>query len=551
MWSPPAPRRPLLTLAGQFLVLQLVVLLAVLAVASVVSVRQSEDDFRETRGVFLRRGAERLAGTQVVRDELPKRTVSVSLAAYAEAERRHLDADAVYLTDPDGRVRAGTGSTAVGHRVDLSDSTVQDRRAWTGDVDDRGRRSIATHVPVLTNQGRLIGIVVVAEEYPSLAARARAVLPDLVSFLGLGLILGVAGSWLLSRLIRRRTRGLEPAEIAALADQREALLHSIREGVVAVSPDSTITVISDSARELLGLPATREGDRVDRLELDPTVLDALTGTAEAHDEALVVGGRVLVLNRSRVEYAGRHVGTVTTLRDRTELLALESELTARQGITDTLRAQTHEFQNQLHTISGLIQLEEYDDVTAFVSGLTRRRAAISDAVAARVADPAVAALTIAKVSLAAERGVELRLGEDSALPRLDPELSGDVGTVLGNLVDNAVDATVAAGGDRIDVRLAEDDGPGGRAVVVEVADSGAGVPEDTVAAIFRRGYSTKPADTADSGAGRGVGLALVRVVSERRGGTVSVHNDQDDGRGAVFTVRLPVGRARPGGVGDE
>ncbi|WP_109505506.1 sensor histidine kinase [Nocardioides speluncae] len=537
MWS---RRRPV-TLAGQFLLLQLAVLLAVLAVASVVSVRQSEDDFRDTRGVFLRRGAERLAGTQNVRDELSEPPVSITLASYAEAERRHLDADSVYLADPEGRVLSGTNRPAVGTRVDLSDSTVLDLRAWTGDVDDRGRNSIATHVPVLSDRGDLIGIVVVTEEYPSLAARARAVLPDLVGFLGLGLLLGVAGSWLLSRLIRRRTRGLEPTEIAALADQREALLHSLREGVVAVSPEGIITVISDSAREVLGLPATREGERVDRLELDPTVRDALTGTTEAHDDALVVGGRVLVLNRSRVVYDGRHVGTVTTLRDRTELLALESELTARQGITDTLRAQTHEFQNQLHTISGLIQLEEYDDVTAFVSGLTRRRAAISDAVTARVADPAVAALAIAKVSLAAERGVELRLGEDSALPRLDPELSGDVGTVLGNLVDNAVDATVTAGGDRVDVRLVEEDG----AVIVEVADGGAGVPDDVADAIFRRGYSTKPADPADSGAGRGVGLALVRVVSERRGGSVSVRNDRDHDRGAVFTVRLPAGRTRP------
>lgn len=542
MWSPPV-RRPLLTLAGQFLVLQLVVLLAVLAVASVVSVRQSEDDFRDTRGVFLRRGAERLAGLEAVRLRgIAKRPVPAPLASYAEDERRNRDADAIFLTDPEGVVLSGSAGTTVGKRIDLEESTVQDRRAWTGDVEIDGDRYIAAHVPVLTDSGRLIGIVAVTEEYPSLAARARAVLPDLVSFLGLGLILGVAGSWLLSRLIRRRTRGLEPAEIAALADQREALLHSIREGVVAVSRDGTITVISDSARELLGLPAAREGERVDRLDLDPTVRDALTGTAEAHDDALVVGGRVLVLNRSRVEYAGRHVGTVTTLRDRTELLALESELTARQGVTDTLRAQTHEFQNQLHTISGLIQLEEYDEVTGFVSGLTRRRAAISDAVTARVADPAVAALAIAKVSLAAERGVDLRLDEGSALPRLDAELSGDVGTVLGNLVDNAVDATVAAGGDRVDVRLTEDDGPDGRAVVVEVADSGAGVPDDAVEAIFRRGYTTKPADAVDSGAGRGVGLALVRVVSERRGGTVSVHNDQDDGRGAVFTVRLPAGQ---------
>ena len=206
----------------------------------------------------------------------------------------------------------------------------------------------------------------VAEAYPSLGDRARSVLP------GPGHVprpraaaSGSPGSWLLARLIKRRTRGLEPAEIAALADQREAVLHSIREGVVAVSADGTVTVISDSARELLGLPADGAGPpgRGPR----PRAAGARGAGRrrdDVRDQVLVVGGRVVVLNRNRVLHEGRQVGTVTTLRDRTELLAMQSELSARESITETLRAQTHEFNNQLHTISGLIQLEEYDEAVA-------------------------------------------------------------------------------------------------------------------------------------------------------------------------------------------
>lgn len=526
MWSWRG-RRPASTLAGQFLVLQLTVLLAVLTVASVVSVRQSEDDFRDTRGVFLRRGAERLAGTAPVRDGLAQRPVVTSLDSYAEAERRHLDADAAYLTDPEGTILAGTDGARVGERIHLGESTAPELRAWTGDVDLHGQHSVVAHVPVVGDDGALLGIVVVAEEYPSALERTRAILPDLVTFLGLGLALGVAGSWLLSRLIRRRTRGLEPAEIAALADQREALLHSIREGVVAVSTEGTVTVLSDSARELLGLPEGSEGRKLDDLGLEPQVLDALVGDTDAQDRVLVVAGRVVVLNRSLVRHDGRRVGTVTTLRDRTELLAMQSELSSRQSVTDTLRAQTHEFQNQLHTISGLVQLEEYDEVGRLIGTITRRRAEISDEVTRRVDDPAVAALLVAKVSLAAERGVEIALTPDTALKRLEHDLSADVGTVLGNLVDNAVDATAAAGGRRVDVQL--QDGEDG--VVVQVADSGPGVPEEAAGEIFRRGYSTKQSDAS----GRGVGLALVQVICERRGGAVSVQNDD----GAVFTARLP------------
>ncbi len=521
------------SLAGQFLVLQLTILLAVVAVASVVSVQQSDADFRETRGARLRAAAEAMANTEPVRDPFLQGMVDqrrASLTSYTQRVRTNVQASGVYLTDPTGQVQVSSDFVGRGERVDLGSSPVQQGRPWTGDVDDFGERAIAAHVPVLDNDGELVGISVVTQSYPSWAERARGVLPDLLTFAGLGLGLGVAGSFLLSRLIRRRTRGLEPAAIAALADQREALLHAIREGVVAVADDGTVTVLSDSARELIGLKGDVEGRRVADLDLDPAVRDLLVDDAEIRDHVVVLGERVLVVNRNPVVERGRRVASVTTLRDRTELLALQSELSARESITNTLRAQTHEFHNQLHTISGLVQLGEYDEVSRLVGTLSRRRAEISDAVTARVEDPAVAALLIAKTSLAAERGVGLSITGGSELPRLDPESSTDVGTVLGNVVDNAVDASVSVGGTSVEVDVGLD----GDTVHLAVTDTGPGVPAELVGEIFRRGWTSKTA----SAEGRGVGLALVQVVCERRGGAVTVHPGEG-GTGAVFEARLP------------
>lgn len=528
-------------MAGQFLLLQLTVLLVALAVASIASVRQSEADFRVERAVPLRATAQDLANLEVVRSEIDRRPVLASLTSYVEQFRRRSGATEVHLADLDGRVLVSTDAHEIGHRIDLSDSDVRQSHTWTGDVDDDGRAALAAHVPVFDSgipagerggprPPRMVGVVAVTDDYPSLRDRAAEVMPDMLRFLGLGLALGLVGAWLLARLVKRRTRGLEPEEIAALADHREALLRSVREGVVAVGADGTVTVLNDSARELLGLPPDLrgEGSRVVDLPVAEEVLDLLTGSGEQHDRVLVVGQRVLVANRNVVRHDGRQVGAVTTLRDRTELLAMQSELTARESVTETLRAQTHEFNNQLHTISGLLQLDEYDEASNLIGTLTRRRAEITDAVTARVHDPAVAALLVAKVSLAAERGIRIEISRDSDLPRLDPDLSADVGTVLGNLVDNAVDATATAGGDRVDVRLAVES----NAVAVQVFDTGPGVPPEATAEIFRRGWSTKPSDAS----GRGVGLALVQVVCARRGGHVSVHNQQ----GAVFTAVLPM-----------
>jgi sensor histidine kinase regulating citrate/malate metabolism len=208
---------------------------------------------------------------------------------------------------------------------------------------------------------------------------------------------------------------------------------------------------------------------------------------------------------------------------------MQSQLSSHKSVTDTLRAQTHEFANQLHTISGLTQLGDYDAVTEFVGTLTRRRAEISDAVTQRISDPAVAALLIAKTSLAAETGVSLTLEPDSRLHALDPELATDVITVVGNLIDNAVDVSEGRPHATISIRITDGDG-----ILIEVADSGPGVPESMREEIFSRGVTSK---TGVPG-GRGIGLALVRLVSAQHGGFASVSDAPGTG-GALFTVHVP------------
>ena len=158
---------------------------------------------------------------------------------------------------------------------------------------------------------------------------------------------------------------------------------------------------------------------------------------------VIRSGRVLVLNRMPVVHGGRTIGSVTTLRDRTQLADLESEIGAFRGTTDLLRAQTHEFANQLHTISGLIQIGDYDEVVGYVDTLTEGRAALDLTVARRVRDRPVAALLVAKSAVAAERQVSLRVSAADPPRSARAVCSFDVATVLGNLVQNAIDAAAS------------------------------------------------------------------------------------------------------------
>ena len=516
-----------MTLAGQFLVLQLAVVAVVLLIVGAFSVQQATASFADDRGTQMRSVAEDLANTPVVRDRIDEPDAATSLASAINSAANLSGATEVMIAGPTGRILSSSDPRLVGEQAALGDSRVQDGRGWRGDVRTRGGRFVAGHAPIIDDRGVVVGLSIAEERYPTIWTRLTESADELVLYLGVGAGLGVAGSWLLARLVKRRTRGLEPQEFATLADHREALLHSIREGVIAVDTDARVTMVNDGARSLLGLGADVVGRRVDDLHLDPEVVDVLTSGGDNQDVVLLVGERVLVFNQRSASSRGRGIGTVTTMRDRTDLVSMQSQLSSNLSITDTLRAQTHEFANQLHTISGLVQLGEYDEVTSLVGVLTRRRAAISDAVTRRVSDPAVAALLIAKSSVAAEAGVALALTPSSSLGALHPATSADLTTIIGNLVDNAVDACKAGDSPSVTVELGES----GSEIILAVRDNGPGVPGDLADAIFTRGFSTKP----DVLGGRGIGLPLVRLICTQRGGSVTVSHDG----GAVFRVRLP------------
>jgi len=534
-------RRGELTLAAKVLLLEIVVIAVLLTAVGVLSVRQSNADFAEERGAQMRSVAEYVATLPEVRGQLervedglaPASTTPKALAPYVDRGVSLSSASDVMVVSLTGVVLAATEPSRVGEQADLGESDALEGRGWTGDVEPDDEQAVAAHAPVIAEDGSLLAIVAAEETYPSVADQVATAAPDLALFLGLGALLGLGGTWVVSRMVRRSTRGLGTTELANLADQREALLHAIREGVVGVGTDGRVTVMNDAARTTLGLDDRPEpvGRAVDELGLDPHVVALLTGEgADVRDAVALVGTRVVVFNRGRASTGGRGIGTVTTLRDRTELVSLQSQLSSNLSITDTLRAQTHEFDNRLHTISGLVQLGEYDEVATLVGTLTQHRADVSERVSKRLHDPAVAALVVAKHAVAEERGVTLELDPGSRLPALAPAEVADLTTVLGNLVDNAIDAAAGAVEPLVELWMLVD----GDRVRVRVRDNGPGVPEDLREAVFVRGFSTKPEVLG----GRGIGLPLVRLICVQRGGTVTV--DAADTGGAEFLVELPL-----------
>ncbi len=395
-------------------------------------------------------------------------------------------------------------------------------------------------MPIQDATGVVVALALVGEQYPSTLDIVLSGVPELMLLLALAALAGVTGSWLLARRVKQQTHGLEPTEIASLADHREALLHSIREGVLGVGPDGVVTVANDGARELLDLPADCVGRDVTTLGLEPELLEVVLGHRNGVDLLVFHRDLVLVVNRRQVR-TGRNaaaVGAVTTLRDRSELLAVQRQLGATRNATDTLRAQTHEFDNQLHVISGLAQLGLHDELRDYVTGLTQRRSEVDLALTAHIEDPALAALLVAKGSLASESVIALQVSPSTRCPRLPLDLSTDVTAVVGNLVDNALDAVANVADAVVTVEIQADLGVENAAVRVTVSDTGPGVSPQAADRLFERGFTTKSEAVVG---GRGVGLSLVRRICESRGGSVAVRS----GDGAVFVAVLPVSPADP------
>jgi len=383
--------------------------------------------------------------------------------------------------------------------------------------------------PLRDGQGAIVGEVSVGFKIHDIREYVLKDLGLASIFAGCALLLGIAGAALLTRRLKRLTLGLEPHELADLVREREAVLHGISEGVLAVDAADRVSVCNTEAARLLDL-APRPGDSVAELPLPPSLHAALAGAGPADNLITVAGDRVLVANYRTVRRDGRDLGGVLTLRDRTDLENVTRELDSVRTLSNALRAQRHEFANRLHVLSGLLQNDHRSEAIEYLYAVSETAMPAIGPLGESVVDPYLQAFVAAKTAEAAEKDVRLALADTSWVSaRVTAPV--EVTTVLGNLVDNALDA--ARRGARrpawIDLALLEDGGT----LHISVVDSGDGVAVELTERIFTEGVSTCDGD------GRGLGLALARQAARRLGGDVLLTTAYGEAHGAVFEARLP------------
>ena len=518
--------RTRLPLAYQILVFQVaIILLSALlgAAAAVWQASQQLDQQYEQRSLVI---AETVASNVDIQEELLSGDAGGLIQKSAEQVRQSTGASYVVVTDRAGIRYSHPNPALIGQPVDESPAIVLAGHTWVGV--QRGTLGVSARgkAPIFY-QGQVIGMVSVGFLETAVFNQLMTELPGFAATVLLALGLGVIGSMLLASRLKRQTYGLEPYEIAGLLEEREASIQGIHEGAIATDGNGIITLANDEGRRLLQLPDDCVGRKLSQVLPAGRLLKFLSGALKDQDEVLLSGDRVLLASRRAIHVRGREIGHVATLRDSTEITGLARGLGV-DSLTDALRAQAHEFANRLHTIAGLVQLGRGEEAMKLIAQTSGLHQELTESLLDRVGDPVLGALLLAKAAVASERGIELRVSDDTMMTSssLDSE---DLISLLGNLIDNALDAAASGGAERwVSVSVTEQDDH----LVMKVHDSGPGIPQGMEGQIFQEGFSTK------SGPGqkrRGFGLALVRQAARRNGGDVSVVNNG----GACFTVRVP------------
>ncbi|WP_068273263.1 sensor histidine kinase [Aldersonia kunmingensis] len=508
-------------LARQVLALQLTVLVVVIAAGGVLALFDARHDSDEATRDEVTAVAVTLASAPSTVAAVRSANPTALLQPQTEQIRMQTGMDFIVVMAPDRTRFTHTDPDQIGKQFTGTIDRALAGETFTETYAGTLGPSIRAVTPVY-DDGQVVALVSAGVTRTKIGSEVTGQLPGILLVVGLGIVVALAGSLLLSRRLRRQTHGMAPAELRAMFEHHEAVLHSVREGLLVfdidTGRDGYAAVVNDEGRRLLDLPP----GPVRRSDL-PASLQGL-GERNTRDEMHVTPARVLVANQEPVVWGGRTIGTVLTIRDHTELQSVMGELDSVRGFADSLRAQAHESANKLHTVITMVELGRYDAAVEFATAELQLSQHLIDRLTNTVGEPALAALLLGKVDQSAERGVELTVADETALDSTEPLTPHEAVTLVGNLIDNAIDIAAQDDGGWVEVTVTQDDS----SLLVQVADSGPGLDADAFAAARARGYSTKTGH-------HGLGLALVGQLVARHHGSIEAQREPC----AAIIVRIP------------
>ncbi len=470
------------------------------------------------------------AQSNIVKRGLKDKSKEQQIQRYTSEIKSATDVSFIVVMDMNSIRKSHPNSDLIGKKFQGGDESpaLKGKEIITESKGTLGK-SLRSFTPIYDN-GKQIGLVAVGIPIETVNEAFASGMRDIFIGLIIGMFFGIIGAYLLARYIKKILHGLEPAIIAKRLEERNTMLQSVHEGIVAVDKEGKINLINKSATQIFkkaGLAENPIGLKINEY-LDSTQLHNVVelGRPEVDEEQNINGVKILV-NRVPLYVNNQIVGAISTFRDKTEMSRLSEQLVGVKTYAETLRAQSHEFSNRLHVIMGMLQMENYEEVKQYIREIVSFSVQENVNIATQIKDAALAGFLIGKLSLAREKNIELTIHINEIVPEPhDNQLTHEIITVIGNLIDNSIDALANQNSKIIKVKLNYTQ----QKLKIDITDSGEGLSSHMQQKIFEKGYSTK-------GDNRGYGLYLINESVKKLNGSINIDNDSDGY--TKFIVEIP------------
>ena len=458
---------------------------------------------------------------------------STQIQQYAESVRKATGAKFVVVGDHEGKRYSHPVPERIGKFMVGGDNAraLEGGEAYISKAVGTLGPSMRGKVPVFDDAAKVIGVVSVGYLQETVEVVTADYLQRILLWVFILFLLGGLGTWLIARDVKLSIFGLEPAEIATLFKERNAILDSIREGVVAINDEGLVTMLDHEAAKILDIPPESGiGTPIESILPQTRMLEVLESGEAQFDQEMMIGDIEVVVNRVPIWQNERVTGVVSSIRRKQEIDRMAQELTQIQEYSEALRTQTHEYSNKLHTLAGLIQLGSHKEALDLIGRETSGYQELLGTLAETVPDPLLSAIILGKYNRAQELRINFKLDPESRMIDIPENISREkIVTILGNLLENAFEAAQEKNSGAHTVQLSMTDI--GNDLIFEVEDSGSGIEVESTDLLMQHGFTTK------SGAGRGIGLSLVHQNLEYLGGHLTVVRSSIGGM--RFTIYIP------------
>ena len=470
--------------------------------------------------------------TTVVHEGLKNKN-STQIQLYAESVRKATGARFVVVGDHEGRRYSHPVPERIGKLMVGGDNprALERGEAYVSKAVGTLGPSMRGKVPIFANSGKVIGVVSVGYLQETVESVTEGYLQRVLLWVFGLFLLGGIGTWLIARNVKQSIFGLEPVEIARLFRERNAILDSIREGVVAINDKGQVTMLDHEAAKILKIPPESGiGTSIESILPQTRMLEVLKSGEEQFDQEMIIGGIEVIVNRVPIWQNDRVAGVVSSFRRKDEIDRMAQELTQIQEYSEVLRTQTHEYSNKLHTLAGLIQLGSHQEALDLIGRETSGYQELLGTLAETVPEPLLSAIILGKYNRAQELRINFQLDPESRMIDIPKKINREkIVTILGNLLENALEAAQENTSGKRTVLLSMTDF--GNDLIFEVEDSGSGIEDESVDLSLQHGFTTK------SGTGRGIGLSLVHENLKYLGGHLTVVRSSLGGM--RFTIYIP------------